>query len=144
MWWYYTHAMWKYQHLIWLTPYGIMWYDMMWRQSKIEEDTPFGRVARPFFYGNDDEFRNNRFKLIPKVSYCIRFASIAQTLTLSLWHLILLHSTLWCDISSCHMISYCVLSCLMMSYSYAPHLSVMWCNVHFLFLFFSIFVIFIR
>ena len=36
-------------------------------QSKIEEDTPFGRVARPFFNGNDDEFRNNRFKLIPKV-----------------------------------------------------------------------------
>ena len=36
-------------------------------QSKIEEDTPFGRVARPFFCGSDDEFRNNRFKLIPKV-----------------------------------------------------------------------------
>ena len=36
-------------------------------QSKFEEDTPFGRVARPFFNGNDDEFRNNRFKLIPKV-----------------------------------------------------------------------------
>lgn len=36
-------------------------------QSIIEEDTPFGRVARPFFYGNDDEFRNNRFKLIPRV-----------------------------------------------------------------------------
>jgi hypothetical protein len=36
-------------------------------KSKIDEDTPFGRVARPFFYGNDDEFRNNRFKLIPKV-----------------------------------------------------------------------------
>ena len=33
----------------------------------IDADTPFGRVARPFFYGNDDEFRNNRFKLIPKV-----------------------------------------------------------------------------
>lgn len=33
----------------------------------IEEDTPFGRIARPFFYGNDDEFRNNRFKLIPRV-----------------------------------------------------------------------------
>ena len=36
-------------------------------QSKIEEDTPFGRIARPFFFGNDDDFRNNRFKLIPKV-----------------------------------------------------------------------------
>ena len=33
----------------------------------IEADTPFGRIARPFFFGNDDEFRNNRFKLIPKI-----------------------------------------------------------------------------
>jgi len=33
----------------------------------IEQDTPFGKVARPFFNGNDDEFRNNRFKLIPKI-----------------------------------------------------------------------------
>lgn len=33
----------------------------------IEQDTPFGRVAHPFFNGNDEEFRNNRFKLIPKV-----------------------------------------------------------------------------
>jgi len=36
-------------------------------RSLIEADTPFGRIARPFFNGNDDEFRNNRFKLIPKV-----------------------------------------------------------------------------
>jgi hypothetical protein len=36
-------------------------------KKKIEEDTPFGRIARPFFNGNDDEFRNNRFKLIPRV-----------------------------------------------------------------------------
>jgi hypothetical protein len=36
-------------------------------QKLFEADTPFGRVAYPFFYGNDDEFRNNRFKLIPKV-----------------------------------------------------------------------------
>jgi hypothetical protein len=36
-------------------------------QAAIEADTPFGRIARPFFNGNDDEFRNNRFKLIPKV-----------------------------------------------------------------------------
>jgi hypothetical protein len=33
----------------------------------IEQDTPFGRIAKRFFHGNDDEFRNNRFKLIPKV-----------------------------------------------------------------------------
>jgi hypothetical protein len=37
-------------------------------QALIEQDTPFGKVARPFFNGNDDEFRNNRFKLIPKVN----------------------------------------------------------------------------
>ena len=36
-------------------------------RSKFEEDTAFGRLARKFFDGNDDEFRNNRFKLIPKV-----------------------------------------------------------------------------
>lgn len=36
-------------------------------QSLIEEDTPFGRIARPFFHGNDDEYRNGRFKFIPKV-----------------------------------------------------------------------------
>lgn len=36
-------------------------------RKKIEEDTPFGRIARPFFFGHDDEFRNNRFKLIPRV-----------------------------------------------------------------------------
>ena len=36
-------------------------------KSIIESDTPFGRIAKPFFYGNDDEFRNNRFKLIPRV-----------------------------------------------------------------------------
>ena len=36
-------------------------------KKAIDSDTPFGRIARPFFYGNDDEFRNNRFKLIPRV-----------------------------------------------------------------------------
>jgi len=36
-------------------------------KSLIYADTPFGRVAKPFFDGNDDEFRNNRFKLIPKI-----------------------------------------------------------------------------
>jgi len=35
--------------------------------AKVGSDTPFGRVARPFFTGNDDTFRNNRFKLIPKI-----------------------------------------------------------------------------
>lgn len=40
---------------------------MLGDKSLIDADTPFGRVAKPFFYGNDDEFRNNRFKLIPKI-----------------------------------------------------------------------------
>ena len=30
-------------------------------------DSPFGRVAQPFFFGPDDDFRDSRFKLIPKV-----------------------------------------------------------------------------
>jgi hypothetical protein len=29
--------------------------------------TPFGKLAQPFFFGEDDEYRNDRFKLIPKV-----------------------------------------------------------------------------
>lgn len=36
-------------------------------KALFEQDTAFARVAKPFFFGNDDEFRNNRFKLIPKV-----------------------------------------------------------------------------
>jgi hypothetical protein len=43
----------------------------------IDEDSPFGRIARPFFYGNDDHERNNRFKLIPKIvegNYAVKFA----------------------------------------------------------------------
>eukprot|EP01038_Epipyxis_sp_PR26KG_P016207 gene16207-22043_t len=36
-------------------------------KTVINADSPFGRIARPFFFGNDDEFRSNRFKLIPKV-----------------------------------------------------------------------------
>lgn len=36
-------------------------------REAMEADTPFGRIARPFFFGNDDEFRNNRFKLVPKI-----------------------------------------------------------------------------
>jgi hypothetical protein len=43
-------------------------YVLLGPQALIEQDTPFGKVARPFFNGNDDEFRNNRFKLIPKVN----------------------------------------------------------------------------
>jgi hypothetical protein len=32
-----------------------------------KESTPFGRIANKFFNGTDDTFRDNRFKLIPKV-----------------------------------------------------------------------------
>ena len=34
-----------------------------------EQDTPFGRIAKRFFLGSEieNEFRNNRFKLIPRV-----------------------------------------------------------------------------
>lgn len=30
---------------------------MVGDKKLIEEDTPFGRIAKPFFHGNDDEFR---------------------------------------------------------------------------------------
>jgi len=46
-------------------------------KSKIDEDTPFGRVAKPFFHGEDDDYRNARFKLIPRVKqgpYLVRVA----------------------------------------------------------------------
>eukprot|EP00596_Hydrurales_sp_CCMP1899_P005314 CAMPEP_0119051288 /NCGR_PEP_ID=MMETSP1177-20130426/72951_1 /TAXON_ID=2985 /ORGANISM="Ochromonas sp, Strain CCMP1899" /LENGTH=738 /DNA_ID=CAMNT_0007030437 /DNA_START=193 /DNA_END=2410 /DNA_ORIENTATION=- len=36
-------------------------------KSKVEEDTPFGRIAKPFFNGTDDKFRDNRFKMVPKI-----------------------------------------------------------------------------
>ena len=37
-------------------------------RSKIDsEETPFGRIAKPFFDGADDAYRNSRFKLIPRV-----------------------------------------------------------------------------
>lgn len=42
---------------------------MYWAMDRdvINADTPFGRIAKPFFEGSNDDFRNNRFKLIPKV-----------------------------------------------------------------------------
>ena len=62
-------------------------------QSKIDEDTPFGRVARPFFCGSDDEFRNNRFKLIPKVRHRTAMA-LTVTVTPSLLYTTILYYTL--------------------------------------------------
>ena len=40
-----------------------------WEGSKdiIHADTAFGRIARPFFEGTDDDFRNQRFKMIPRI-----------------------------------------------------------------------------
>lgn len=35
--------------------------------SLIEADTPFGTLAKRFFFGDSDEFRNDRFKFIPKI-----------------------------------------------------------------------------
>jgi hypothetical protein len=32
-----------------------------------EQDTPFTRIAKPFFFGDDDSYRDHRFKLIPKI-----------------------------------------------------------------------------
>ena len=46
-------------------------------RDKVLEDSPFGRVARPFFNGDDDSYRNSRFKLIPRVvegPYVVRMA----------------------------------------------------------------------
>ena len=45
-------------------------YSAYWEVNRklIETDsTPVGRVARPFFFGDSDDYRNERFKLIPKV-----------------------------------------------------------------------------
>lgn len=35
--------------------------------TAFDSNTPFARIAKKFFTGHDDEYRNNRFKLIPKV-----------------------------------------------------------------------------
>ena len=32
-----------------------------------QEDTPFTRVVKPFFFGDSNTYRDNRFKLIPKI-----------------------------------------------------------------------------
>ena len=51
-----------------------------WEMNKkaVEDtSTPFGRLAKPFFFGDSDEFRNDRFKFIPKViegNFAIRMA----------------------------------------------------------------------
>mmetsp|Transcript_71815 Transcript_71815/g.203332 ORF Transcript_71815/g.203332 Transcript_71815/m.203332 type:complete len:127 (+) Transcript_71815:485-865(+) len=33
-----------------------------------DPDTPFGRLAEPFFFGDDDDFRDETFKLVVKVA----------------------------------------------------------------------------
>jgi len=37
-------------------------------ESLFEQDTPFARVAKPFFRGDDNTLRDNRFKLIPRIT----------------------------------------------------------------------------
>ena len=86
---------------------------MTWRQSKIEEDTPFGRVARPFFYGNDDEFRNNRFKLIPKVGialHCIYYLFYALLVLPCLGFFIFILFVASFLVSSCPVFFFLILS----------------------------------
>lgn len=36
-------------------------------KAMIEDNTPFGKVARPFFFGDSDNFRDSRFKVIPRI-----------------------------------------------------------------------------
>ena len=33
----------------------------------MDTDTPLGRLTKPFFFGDSDEFRDNTFKLIPRI-----------------------------------------------------------------------------
>ena len=46
-------------------------------KALFDENTPFSKVGKQFFFGNDNDFRNTRFKLIPKVvdgNYLVRKA----------------------------------------------------------------------
>lgn len=36
--------------------------------AKVNADTPFGRIAKPFFFGNSDKYRDSRLKVFPKVT----------------------------------------------------------------------------
>jgi hypothetical protein len=36
-------------------------------EACLRATTPFGRLAEPFFFGDSDEYRDSRFKLIPRV-----------------------------------------------------------------------------
>jgi len=55
-------------------------YSAYWEVDRkvIETDkTAFGKVAKPFFFGDSDDYRNERFKFIPKVvegNFAIRMA----------------------------------------------------------------------
>src|SRR3546814_11230113 len=46
-------------------------YTTLFRSPKdptlFEQDTPFARIAKQFFFGDDDHYRDHRFKLIPKI-----------------------------------------------------------------------------
>ena len=63
-----------------------------WLQAMFDEDTPFSRIAKSFFQGNDDQFRDSRFKLIPRV----RAGRLFNCSLLScLWSLVFLSDSLW-------------------------------------------------
>lgn len=53
--------------ITWLSPSCVCVCVCVPAQSVLQQNTPFGRIAQRYFFGSDDEFRNNRFKLIPKV-----------------------------------------------------------------------------
>ena len=69
------------------------------------------------------------------VLHCIAYADT----TYDIHYLIALNSMMWYFI-----VSYNLLLCLIMSYSIAPHLSVMWCNAYFLIWFVSFAFFFIK
>jgi len=48
--------------------YNVVFYMVPRRAGMLDEETPFARVARPFFFGDDDAFRDTTFKLIPRIS----------------------------------------------------------------------------
>jgi len=36
-------------------------------ENLVDMDTPLGRLATPFFFGDSDDFRDNTFKLVPRI-----------------------------------------------------------------------------
>ena len=51
--------------------------------SWLDQDTPFGRLAKRVFFGDSDAFRDERLKLIPKVSAASVTTTVAVAVALS-------------------------------------------------------------